>query len=392
MRFLRPLVFASLAALCGACANDTAAPAPEVDPLDTLQVLGTPVGASQRWVLTAGKLVWIPGSELIAFTTESHAGTGCAVKTLDVGTGAVDVIDANCASVRGAGRFTSKLVAAPDGTALYYTGVGVYSPPSVRWPLRVAHGIGDSVTTVHDNVGEGVSIAVSASGKLVAWVERHSIAEGGDSVVVWDVLSGRETRYQHIGHGSAITFSPDDAELLFLWSFPSFRTHLDDRSYLARLSLGDGVVQSVDGRPESAQLYRWGSSGIEVLAEVSPTSDSDVPSEYRVLNLMTGSSVQVATIRRDPYEEFVSGYAAWSSNGDRIAYWVRSWYVEGVVRRNALFVADTRTGNRVRVAFTDAAGPMVFSPDGMRVVYFSYPAGDAYPGTFYEVDVPGFSP
>lgn len=389
MRFLRPLVLVGLSALCWACARDSAGSELDpLDPLDTLQVLGTPLATSQRLV-SRTKLVWIPGSELIAFKTASD--DECAVKTLDVGTGAVDVVDGECAlSFMDMWPCCGRLAAAPDGTALYYT-VGVGGPTSQRWPLRVAHRTGDSITTLRDSVPYNTTIAVSPNGRLLAWVAGRDYEGGNDFVVVRDLLSESETQYAVAeGQGKVITFSPDATELLY-----DVRENFSTVDILHRLALADGIDRVVPTRPHYAQLFRWGSSGIEVLAEVFPTSGSVISSEYRVLNLMTGGSVQVGEIQRDydgSFQQPARLYSAWSNDGGQVAYWISSVWYEWGVGRWALFVADTRTGNRVRVALGTSCGPTVFSPDGRRVVYFRGPVGDSDTGTFYVVDVPDLSP
>jgi hypothetical protein len=202
-----------------------------------------------------------------------------------------------------------------------------------------------------------------------------------DSLIVRDLSSNAETYhadFARMGRSGPIAFSPDGTELLNGYGVAGLTLH--------RLSLADGTGVSIP-LPDAvhARLFHWGTSGIEMLGELI------YPQQIHVFNLTTGESVQVGSIQRGegvPYEDFGHRYHAWSSDGTRVAYWTSrclAWAAlfDCSISRQSLFVADTRSGSRVSVAYTGAgSGPTVFSPNGTRLVYHDSDGG------FYLVDVP----
>ena len=164
------------------------------------------------------------------------------------------------------------------------------------------------------------------------------------------------------------------------------------------MSLADGVGEAVSlpGEVYRGQLYYCAASGIEALAEVR----EHYPSDYQVLNLTTGEAVRVGTIQvkteREPYEDWVSGYEAWSPDGNRVAYWIGRCHQWATifrcgVARYALYLADAHSGTRVQAVYTSRVpGPAVFSPDGRRIVYYGRDGASTSStgGEFYLVNVP----
>jgi len=388
-RHLLPLVVLGFSALvaasgCGELLQPREA-AREIDPLDTIQTRGALL-ASGEWA--RGQLAWVPGTELIAFNSNPAAGVGKAIKTVDAGSGEVGVVDSDYLwTALGSLLPHRALVAAPDGSALYYL-VGMGAVGSYESVLRAADPIAGGMRTLRSGVEP--TLAVSPDGERLAYLAGRDPQNYTDSLIVRDLSNGAETnygRYDRYESGGPIVFSPDGTELLY-----EVRNSATLSRILYRLSL-DGGTDELVSLPDRARarLIRWGASGIEVLAEIS----QEYPSEYHVLNLTTGGSVQVGSITRgegEPYENWVSRYAAWSMDGTRVAYWtIRciEWaqMFDCSLTRCALFVADTRTGTRVRVAYTsDRTGPTAFSPDGTRIVYHGAPENSS--GNFYVVEVP----
>ena len=378
MPYLRPLAVLGFTALVAACDREPAGPE-VLDPSDTAQTHGTLLARGHAPIYD--HLAWIPGTELVAFTSSSAGGF--YVKTVDAASGHVGVVDSAAGLQAPDGPYLRRLVAAPDGRALYYT-VGIGDPRNPEWVLRAADPVGGGTSTLRSRVAP--ALAVSPNGQQLAYVARGDSREY-DSLIVRSLSSGSESYHGDYdgqnGDGGPILFSPDGTELLYgQWvplSWP-----------LRRVALGDGTGQTItlpDGVVR-AQLFHWGASGIEALAEVS----QQYPSDYRVLTLSTGASVQVGALRSGegvPWEGWVSGFEAWSTDGSRVAYWIGrclQWsdLFDCGVARYALYVADARTGTRTRVAYTGGgAGPTVFSPDGGRIVYHSPSTGE-----FYVVDVP----
>jgi len=187
--------------------------------------------------------------------------------------------------------------------------------------------------------------------------------------------------------GDPIVFSADGTELLY-----ETMEGVSLLRVLRRWSLDTGVDQLVSIPEGRARLFYWGVDGIQVLAEVL----EEYPSQYHVLNLSTGASAQVSLIQSGedvPYQQLVWGNEAWSADGTQVAYWTAtcfSWagLFDCDVERRSLYVADTRTGDRERVVNTsDGSGPVAFSPDGTRLVYFSSPPAQVE-GRFYLVELP----
>ena len=367
MRYLRPLAVLGFSALVAACASDPQGPG--IEPADTAQTRGTLL-TSGEWVGYRSKLAWVPGTELVAFTASSATGD-CAIKTVDAVNGATGVVDGDCTSLYSfVEPYFRRLVAAPDGNALYYT-VVIGEADDREYLLRVTDPVGGSTSTLR-SVRWEAALAVSPDGQHLAYVT-------SDSLIVRDLSSGTETHYETTYDPGPILFSPDGSELLY-----GVRDPVSLSLILSRLSLDDGAdelvsLPSIDSHRAHARLFRWGASGIEMLADLLSLT------ELHVLNLTTGESVQVGSVQ---WGEHISWRDhAWSIDGTRVAYWIgRCFAVTAMFKctlgRNALFVADTRSGTRVRVAYTAGYGPTVFSPDGTRLVY------NDSDGDFYVIEVP----
>ena len=385
MRCLSPLAFLAFLALVAACENDPYAPEFGIDPVDTTQTHGTLL-ATNVVLNYREPLVWIPGTELIAFFSPTQSVAGCAIWTVDVGTGETTIVDVGCAPQEGF-PYVRQLVAAPNGSALYYS-VWIDAPRSLELELRAADPAGGDVTTLR--AGRAWALAVSPDGQHLAYQIQ-------DSVLVRDMDSGIEYHYPvlgaarpinpRLGAARPITFSPDGAELLY-----EVRDPVSLSRTLRRLSLEDGTSKIVPLPQAITRHFHWGASGVMVLAEVVHEHQS----EYSVFNLTTGESVQVASVPRGervPYTQFHWGRETWSMDGTRVAYWTgtcHEWadFLNCSIQRRALFVADTRSGARARVVYTSRdSSPVVFSPDGTRLAYFSSESVVS-PGDFYVVDVP----
>jgi hypothetical protein len=381
---LRALVLASCLALVVDCGENLTDPGTQ--PPDSAQIHGTLLLSGER-LSARSSLAWIPGSDLLAFATQTDAG--CAVKTVTVGSGTVRVIDDDCQYAVEASQpwasqpYQRNLVAAPAGTALYY---GVL--PAGRFNLsdavlREAEVAGGGVTTLRP-LGDA-ALAIAPSDPVLAF------RGPGDSLIVRDLASGLETAFTdalQLGEFDIvvgpIAFSPDGAEVLY---------EVRDMSTLSRrrhrLSIAGGTTQDVTLPFGSPDLFRWDPSGISVVDEVL----SGEQWEYRVLDLTDNRATTIGVIAYppSPYEVFVGRNGAWSDDGTRIAYWTYQCLdfedFDCLLSRHALFVADARSGAHERVAYSDGMGPTAFSPDGRRLVY--YRSGtDASGGALYVVAVP----
>ncbi len=384
MRRLRPPALLALFALLTACGTGPETTA-FLGPRDTLQVRGTLLSSGNPDV--HGNLVWVAGTDLVAFVSSQGSTGGYAVKTVDAASGNTGLVDGEGVGlVPLDGPFFYSLVAAPDGSALYYM-LGIGDPRNPEWQLRVADPSGGRMSTLRSGVSP--ALAVSPDGRYLVYVARGSSSDY-DSLIVRDLTSGAERHYADYdgqrGTGGPILFSANGTDLLYgQWVSSAWP--------LRRLSLADGAGETVS-LPDGvfyAQLFHWGASGIEALAEVSE--------QYRVLNLTTGGSVLVGTIQQTdeaPYEGWAAGHEAWSADGSRVAYWIgrcHQWagVFDCAVIRYALYVADAHSGTRVRVAYTSRGpGPTVFSPDGRRILYYGGASVyySATGGEFYSVDVP----
>jgi WD40 repeat protein len=254
--------------------------------------------------------------------------------------------------------------------------------------LRQADPVTGDTATLPGLTGFGSALAVSPDG----WYLASSAPD--HPVIVRDLSNGTVTDYAlrfSQERVNPIAFSPDAAELLFEVDGGSFnRTR-------HRLSLNDGTDQPVSLPDDVLEvlLYRWDASGLQVFGEVY----HEHPGQYHVLNLTTATSVQVGLVTREepPYEWYEEAGAAWSADGTRVAYWTFCCFLyEGelfdatcTVPRYALYVANTRTGARDRVAYTaGGGGPTAFSPDGKRIVYHMHGRTATVEGEFYVVEVP----
>lgn len=350
-------------AFVAACGTDPGGPDNELQPADTAQSRGTLL-VSEESVLSRATLAWIPGTDLVAFISWDGAGA-CAVKTLDTGAAATDIVDAGCVNPGSiVPEYFHELVATPDGSALYYT-VGIGDPSNPTWVVGTTSLQDGSVSAVRSGVLS--PLALSPDGRLLAYRVM-------DSLFVQELSSGTETHFPHLGEGWPILFSPDGEELLY-------REEPISPLTFRRVSLRDSTSERVEGtggvRP---LLFHWGSSGIEVLSE------QGVPEQYYVINLETGATVQVGDAEGE-WHAWGIGRAAWSRDGTHVAYWIGRCFevdlFDCVLARYALFVGDTRSGTWSRVAYTSAgSGPVAFAPDGRHLVYFDPE------GKFYLVTVP----
>jgi len=383
MRYSSPLLICGVLLLAAACGEEPQGPDFELDSLDTCRPPGTRL-ASGESLPYRGAIVWVPGTDLVAYTSWSSTGGGCAIKTVDAVSGGTSVVDDDCSSPHGAiESYLRELVAAPDRSALYYT-VGIRDGADVEWVLRAADPAGTDVVTLRSGVGS--ALALSPDGRRLAyrvpWDEDSS-----QSLFARDLSSGAETRHPN-NVGDPIAFSPDGSELLYAVSDP-----VSLAISMHRWSLGSGADEEVPS-PVQPRAVHWGASGIEVLAGAAYGPDR-LP-EYRVYNLTTGGSVQVGLIRRGegvPYEMFERGYETWSPDGTLVAYWTARCLGWGGLfdcseESHSVVVADARRGDRVRAACTAwQGGPIAFSPDGTRLVYHSSPSSGGS-GNFYVVEVP----
>jgi hypothetical protein len=324
---------------------------PELEePPDTAEVRGTLVlaGDSVDGYVT---LTWIPGTESIVYSTSPSSG-GCAIKSVDVGTGAAIVLDDDCAAMPGSrNNRWHNIVAANDGSALYYTSrVGV-DPATAVWELRSIDLANGAVSTLREDVV--YILALSTDARMLAYV-----AGPNDSLVLRDVVTGVETVLG--GFVFPLLFSPDGTELLF--------EEPDRRPY--GVSIADGSTEAV-ALPEAilpyAYAYHWGVLGLKILA-----SDSG---KMQILDLETGG----VTLLRDELSSTTAELqtTVWSANGARVAYGIYRCLDEfGIVggdcrqERVALYVANVTAATSTRVAYVrPRLGSTAFSPSGDRIVY-----------------------
>ncbi len=380
MRYGNRLLVSSLAVLVGNCGSEPQGP-DKIDVDDARETRGTLIASGES--VDEG-LVWVPGTQLVAFTSPELANETCAIKTVDVASGSIAVVDDDCVSLTVLdGTHLRSLVAEPNGTVLLYT-LGIGSPTDAEHVLRTSDPAGTERTELRGSISS--ALAVSPDGRRLAY---RAVPESGSdavSVIVRDLVTGNETHFADHA-GDPIVFSPDATELLYeVRELPSLSR------VLHRWSLDAGVDQVVSLPAGEARLFQWSADGIQVLAEVH----DDFPAQYHVLDLFTGASVQVSLIQSGqdvPYEQLVWGHAAWSPDGTQVAYWTArciEWaeLFDCEIGRTSLYVADTRTGERARVVNTsDGSGPVAFSPDGTMLVYFSSPPAQVE-GRFYLVELP----
>ncbi|UCG86493.1 MAG: PD40 domain-containing protein [Gemmatimonadota bacterium] len=275
MRHLNLLTVVSLSALVAACAGEPQGP-DELEVADTLQTRGTLLTSGEP-VESYSKLVWVPRTELVAFTSSSRTG-GCAIKTVDATSGSTGVVDGDCVSIYQLMEpYFRRLVTAPDGSALYYTvGLNEYTgSPGSEFGLRVGDP-DDGGASALRSVRWDAPLAVSPNGRRLAYVARRASQEG-HSLIVRDLAGGAETYHVDFHEDTTfsegpILFSPDGSELLY-----EVRVRSTLRRIRHRLSLdhgGDEVVSLPSGA--HAQQFRWGASGIEVLVELGS------PAEFHV--------------------------------------------------------------------------------------------------------------
>ncbi len=149
MRHLNPLTVLGLSVLVAACVSDPQGP--EIEPADTAQTRGTLLTSSES-LTSSSKLVWVPGTELVAFTSSSPTGD-CAIKTVDLADGTTSAVDGDCTSLyRLQDPYLRRLVAAPDGNALNYT-VVIGEAGDREYVLRVADPVGGGTSTLRSVLG-----------------------------------------------------------------------------------------------------------------------------------------------------------------------------------------------------------------------------------------------
>jgi hypothetical protein len=350
------VLIASFLPLVVACGDAPLDPEPDELP-DTAEVHGRLVveGDSVDAYVT---LTWVPGTESVVYSTSRSTG-GCAIKSVDVTTGAITVLDDDCVSVPGTrNSYWRNVVVAGDGSALYYASMVGADAASAEWELRSVDLASGAVSTLRKDIV--YILALSPDARNLAYVARPT-----DSLVVRDVTTGVETVLG--GFVLPLLFSPDGTELLVMNQGPH------------RLSLADKTTESVS-LPDTVfpYSYHWGNSGIMVLAWE--------PDSMQVRNLQTGGLTlfgDVASIKVQPQTMI------WSANGGRVAYGIERCLDDYVPQgrdcrqeRVALYVADAATGSSARVAFVrPRLGSTVFSPSGDRIVY-------SVNGDLYVSDVP----
>ena len=320
---------------------------------DKSDTRGTRLTIGQRH--SEGTLAWVPGSELVAFISSPQTG-GCAIKTVNVASGSTTVIDDDCGTHFLTEPPLRNLVVASDGSALYYSVGGAWVNGGASRNLRVADRASGEVTTLRSDVPQ--FLALSPDRQQLAYKSLGDSTGQHDSLIVRDLSNGVEMSYG-TGIGSPILFSPDGTELLYQGYQGSANPFT-----VRRLSLSDGRSEPVS-LPDAGPrwLFHWDDSGLRVF------SKSGI--DYHVHNLTTGDSIHVGV----DFLGTVSGGRTWSTDGTRVSYWTSDCLESGGFAcldwRLSLFVADTRSGSRVRVAYTKAGrvGPTVFSPDGRRIVY-----------------------
>jgi hypothetical protein len=330
-------VLAAAGAL-GACAETTAPPAdPDV-------VLGEPLGV----LGTTLDLTWIPGTRLVAFRAAATDSTTCAVRTLDVDSGRVATLDADCASLNfsSAGPLRG-LAASYDGSLVAWQ-IGVTGSGPLGAAVRAAAG-GAPAAEYHRASRLWPAVAVSRDGHSVAFAWSLN-----DTLVVHDVVTGADAR---VAAARPIAFSPTGLELAYLVGLGSVR----------RRTIGDSTERAVSLAliPGDAlgPMY-WDVTGLWAMVD---RLDRGV----RLRNTDTGAEVLAV-----PFDfGRLLRFPAWSPDGRRFAFW--SEYCEQAplfapctVESTSLIVVDRDTGARtVAARATEPGGPIALSPDGTEVVY-----------------------
>jgi len=341
-------LFAPSLLLVVACERAPLDPVPDEARPDTAEVLGTLVLAGDS-VDGHVTLTWIPGTEYVVYSTSRSIG-GCAIKSVDVTTSAVTVLDDDCADIPGSrNSLWHNIVVAADGSTLFYASMVGVVPESAVWELRSIDLASGVVSTLREDIVFILALSPDAHG--LAYVAGPS-----NSLVLRDVSTGVESVLA--GFVLPLLFSPAGSELLYEEpSSDPYRLSLVDRT-TRTVVLPDGITR---------YSYHWGSSGLMVLASESDT--------MQVRDLETGG----VTV----FEDVISTITAeqqttiWSHDGRRVAYGIYRCLDEFVPpggdcnnERVALHVADATTGTSARVAFVrPSLGSTVFSPSGHKIVY-----------------------
>jgi hypothetical protein len=355
---LFPAILAPFLTLVVACDEAPLEPNPENELTpDTAEVRGRLVLAGDS-VDDFVTLTWIPGTESVVYSASPSTG-GCAIKSVDVTTGVVNVLDDDCVDVPGSrNSLWRNIVVAGDGSALYYASmVGA----SAEWELRSVDLSNGVVSTLRKDMV--YVLALSPDARKLSYV-----AGPDDSLVLRDVSTGFETVLGD--YVFPLLFSPDGTELLY--------EELQRQLY--RLSLAGGTSQAVT-LPDTLvrYAYHWDSNGLRVLASESGA--------MQVRNLLGGGLVHIGDTAS--FAAVQAQTTIWSVTGERVAYGIYHCLDDVVIagsecrnERVALHVADPTTSASERVAFVrPTLGSTVFSPSGDRIVY-------SVNGDLYVSDVP----